>query len=292
MIIKKRPIITWLVDPNETRAANDIVIADVSIPFNRGLLLSYLENLNRIREENVEWGLPELVMPSFEEVMKKSHESFHKIMPSLFEDFSNSQQCGILLCRDNLTLVYGFGGNALHIWCFREVTGKSAFIFYSLNKSITGRIGVAIASTLIDDNNLFHGTLEQRQSQLASIAEFVTTYVAVKKYVRVETVVIPLGKFTAVEGTPLEYSDKKKVINLSGQKVIVMDSRWFRKIINDNDIFVRGFWRLQNKKNSNGEWYKELIFVNPFVRHGYHRSAKIEEDPENKEESEDDDKTK
>ena len=25
-----------------------------------------------------------------------------------------------------------------------------------------------------------------------------------------------------------------------------------------------------------GEWYKELIFVDSFVRHGYHRNAKIE----------------
>ena len=71
---------------------------------------------------------------------------------------------------------------------------------------------------------------------------------------------------------------KKKVVNQTGQKVIVMDSKWFRKIINDNDIYVRGFFRMQNKKNESGEWYKELIFVDSFVRHGYHRNAKIEDD--------------
>ena len=57
-----------------------------------------------------------------------------------------------------------------------------------------------------------------------------------------------------------------------------MDSRWFTKIINDNDIFVRGFFRLQNKKNDAGEWIKELIYVDSFVRHGYHRNAKIEDE--------------
>ena len=57
-----------------------------------------------------------------------------------------------------------------------------------------------------------------------------------------------------------------------------MDSKWFRTIINDNDIYVRGFFRMQNKKNASGEWYKELIFVDSFVRHGYHRIAKIEDD--------------
>ena len=31
-----------------------------------------------------------------------------------------------------------------------------------------------------------------------------------------------------------------------------MDSRWFVKIVNDNDIPVRGFFRMQNKKNNLG----------------------------------------
>lgn len=59
-----------------------------------------------------------------------------------------------------------------------------------------------------------------------------------------------------------------------------MDSKWFRKIVNDNGIYVREFWRMQNKKNDEGEWYKELIFVDSFVRHGYHRNAKIEDETE------------
>lgn len=73
-----------------------------------------------------------------------------------------------------------------------------------------------------------------------------------------------------------EYKFKDKIKNESGQKVIVMDSRWFRKIVNDNNIFVRGFFRFQNKKNERGEWYKELIFVDSYVRNGYHRNALIE----------------
>ena len=60
--------------------------------------------------------------------------------------------------------------------------------------------------------------------------------------------------------------------------VIVLDSRWFRKIVNDNNIFVRGFFRFQNKKNEHGEWYKELIFVDSYIRNGYHRDALIEKE--------------
>ena len=165
----------------------------------------------------------------------------------------------------------------MHIWYFTENHGKSIFNFYSINKSISGQTGVGITNTIIADNYLFKGSLEQRQNAIGSVANFVASYVAVKKYVKVETVIIPQGKFSNVQGTPLEYIEKKKVINNSGQEVIVMDSKWFRKIINDNDIYVRGFWRMQNKKNAEGEWYKELIFVDSFIRHGYHRNAKIED---------------
>lgn len=278
MIIKERPIITWLLNPNDTKAANNITIAPVSIPINRDILFSHLGQLNNLRAENLNWGLPELVMSSFEDVMIKSHSSFGKIMPSLFEEFSASGECGILLRRDNQTLVYRFVDNELHLWRFTELNGKSVFHFYSLNNSFKGSQGTGIVNTLLEDDCLFKGNLEQREMCVASVANFIATYVAVKKYVKVETVVIPQGKFTAVDGTPLEYVDKKKVINQLGQKVIVMDSRWFRKIVNDNEIFVRGFWRMQNKKNEQGAWYKELIFVDPFVRHGYHRDAKIEND--------------
>lgn len=111
---------------------------------------------------------------------------------------------------------------------------------------------------------------------MQNIATEIVLYNAVKKYVQVETVEIPLGKFTDIHGTPLEYVEKKKVINNTGQKVVVLDSKWFRKIINNNVIFVRGFFRLQRKKNSLGEWYKELIFVDSYVRNGYHRDALIE----------------
>lgn len=276
MLIKERPIITWLLSPNDNQPPKDIVISNVSNPINYGLLNADLAQLDQIRRERPNWGLPELLMPSFEEVMRKSQRSFEKIMPSLFEEFSNSEECGILLCK-NKTIVYGFGGNELHLWSFTEQNDKSVFNFYARYTSVKGHIGVGIVNTILEDDALFSGTMENRQGIAAAVGGFVSSYVAVKKYVKVETVIIPQGKFTEIEGTPLEYVEKKKVINNSGQEVIVMDSRWFRKIVNDNDIYVRGFWRFQNKKNEFGEWYKELIFIDPFVRHGYHRNAKIED---------------
>ena len=260
MLIKKRPIITWLLDPDSNKLPDGILLARSADPINHQLLNHHLEELNNIRIQEPEWGLPELLMPSFEEVMKKSAPSFEKIMPQLFHEFSEKEECGILLCQGNV--------------------GKSIFNFYTSNDFVGDQLRVGVLNPIISDNALFQGSLEDRHIALASVVNFVSAYVAVKRFVKVETVIIPQGKFTAVEGTPLEYVDKKKIINQTGQEVIVMDSKWFRKIINDNDIYVRGFWRMQNKKNDEGEWYKELIFVDSFVRHGYHRNAKIEDETE------------
>lgn len=280
MLIKKRPIITWLLDPDSNKLPDGILLARSADPINHQLLNHHLEELNNIRIQEPEWGLPELLMPSFEEVMKKSAPSFEKIMPQLFYEFSEKEECGILLCQGNVTMVYGYGGDKLHIWYFSEQNGKSIFNFYTSNDFVGDQLRVGVLNLIISDNALFQGSLEDRHIALASVVNFVSAYVAVKRFVKVETVIIPQGKFTAVEGTPLEYVDKKKIINQTGQEVIVMDSKWFRKIINDNDIYVRGFWRMQNKKNDEGEWYKELIFVDSFVRHGYHRNAKIEDETE------------
>jgi len=280
MFIKERPVITWLLNTDTTQPPTNIFVSKVSFPTNNNILLSDLNQLGKIRLDKPDWGLPELIMSSFEDVMRKSARSFEKVMPELFIEFGKTEECGILLCKGNKTLVYGFGGDELHIWCFTEQNGKSVFNFYSCNKSVNGHIGVDIVNTILADDNLFKGSLEQRQIAVAAVVEFVASYVAVKKFVKVETVIVPPGKFTDVDGTPLEYVDKKKIINNTGQEVIVMDSRWFRKIVNDNDIYVRGYWRMQNKKNELGEWYKELIFVDSFVRHGYHRNAKIEAESE------------
>lgn len=59
-----------------------------------------------------------------------------------------------------------------------------------------------------------------------------------------------------------------------GLTVHIRDSRWFTTIVRNEDFNVRGFFRLQPKKKD-GEWIRELIYIKPFVKHGYHRTADI-----------------
>ena len=278
MIIRKQPIISWLLDNNNTADEENLGIPTLNNREHFGYLYNGMRHLADVRDTLPDWGLPELVMPSFEKVMEKSAKSFFSIDHQLFQEFYADNVCGILLSRDCGTIVYGFGENKLYVWLFRQNDGKSQLLLYFYVESTEdNKRHIYTWPTLIDDEQLFSGNHEERKEIYERLANKLIVYLAVKKYVKVETIVVPVGKVVKFDDTILDYKTKEKVRNESGQEVIVMDSRWFRKIVNDNDIFVRGFFRFQNKKNEKGEWYKELIFVDSYIRHGYHRDAKIEE---------------
>lgn len=279
MIIRKRPIISWLLNANDTEHDYKFGVPMLDNKLHFGYLHNGLQFLADIREDQPDWGLPELLMPSFEEVMKKSAKSFFNIDHQLFQEFYNDNVCGILLSRDCGTIVYGFGENILYVWLFREDNGYSnLYMYFYVESTKDNKRRLYTWPTLTDDDQLFAGDKNERKQIYEMLANKLIIYLAVKKYVKVETIVIPIGTTTRFDNKILGYKSKEKVRNESGQEVIVMDSRWFRKIVNENDIFVRGFFRFQNKKDENGKWYKELIFVDSFIRHGYHRNAIIEDE--------------
>ncbi len=278
MVIKKQPIISWLLKKDASDFIGKIGIAEIQNFIHSKYLNDGIKFLANVQCQGPNWGLPELVMPSFEEVMKKSAKSFYNIDHQLFQEFYKENECGILISQQWGTIVYGFGEDVLYVWLFTtHKDGSKLYLYFYVRSTENNTRQIYTLSTLINDEELFCGNIVERQHIYEYLTNFLISYLAVKKYVEVETVEIPIGTVTILDDTVLPYKTKEKIRNDSGQEVIVMDSRWFRKIINDNDIFVRGFFRLQNKKNVDGEWYKELIFVNPFVRHGYHRNAKIEE---------------
>lgn len=279
MVIRKQPIISWLLEENYVFDPNKITVSNTSNLEHVGYLMNGIKWLGEIRESNPNWGLPELLMPSFKKVMKKSAKSFYKIDHQLFQEFYADNECGILVEKDYGTIVYGFGKNKLFVWLFKTINNISVLYNYFYFESTSdNKRQVYCWPTLLDDPELYNTDIEERYSLYECVANLLISYLAVKKYAEVETIIVPNKSIKILDDTINGYIHKEKVRNESGQKVIIMDSRWFVKIINDNDIFVRGFFRLQNKKNEFGEWYKELIFVDSFIRHGYHRNAKIEDE--------------
>lgn len=279
MLIQKQPVLSWLLDPSDNECSSKVGVPIIPDRAHYEYLCGGFKILSDIRNQNnPEWGLPELLMPSFEEAMRKSAESFSKIDHQLFQEFYRDDVCGILILKNLGTLVYGFGENTLHVWWFWTSYGLSNLLMYFYAESTDNNLrNIYTLPGLHLDKQLFAGLTEsEREHIYAKLTDEIMVYLAVKKYGKVETVIVPPGRSVRFDYEAKGYDKKNKIRNESGQEVVVMDSRWFRKIINDNDIFVRSYFRLQNKKNAKGEWYKELIVVKSHIRHGYHRDAKVE----------------
>lgn len=97
-------------------------------------------------------------------------------------------------------------------------------------------------------------------------AAMVAQILMFKKYASVETVISKAKSKTKQIDC--------KYLNETDMDIEYLDSKWFTTLVNSTGFKVRGFFRLQPKKKD-GEWTKELIWIDEFEKHGYHRKAKI-----------------
>lgn len=118
MVIRRQPVISWLLEKNYFFDPTKISILRVENIIHQEYLLNGMRHLAQVREMNPDWGLPELLMPSFKKVMGKSEKSFSTIEPQLFQEFYREKVCGILIDGE-ITIVYGFGENQAYVWLFR-----------------------------------------------------------------------------------------------------------------------------------------------------------------------------
>lgn len=242
--------------------------------------VALLENMNESRPD---WGLPELIMPSFEKAMKKSGNSFVKMDHELFQEFNKDKECGILLLKDwsakgYRTIIYRFTDNRLYIWLFESHLDISILrLYYYIESTEQNTRKQYICPFLTSNPQLFHTSNHSTHFNCDEIynrlTNYIMIYLAVKKYADVECVVVPPQKIVNVTEIQKDHSLKEKVKNDSGQEVILMDSRWFTTYVNNNLIHVRGYFKRQPTKNENGEWTRKLIFVKDHSRNGYTRKA-------------------
>lgn len=129
-------------------------------------------------------------MPSFEEIMKKSAKSFCKIDHQLFREFYNDNECGILISKHWGTVVYVFEDNELHIWLFAtHHDGSKLYLYFYAKSTENNTRQIYTWPTLIYDE-LFLGDVNERQHIYECLTNSLMSYLAVKKYAKVETVVI------------------------------------------------------------------------------------------------------
>ncbi len=86
-------------------------------------------------------------------------------------------------------------------------------------------------------------------------------------------------KFAKVEIKQLPPKSRKKefnckYVNDTDNTIQILDSTWFTTLVKSDAFKVRGHFRLQPKKDDNGNWTKELIWIKDFQKSGYTASAK------------------
>jgi hypothetical protein len=95
-----------------------------------------------------------------------------------------------------------------------------------------------------------------------------------------EVVILKLFKSYADIETKTIFPNSKvkdfhcKYVNDTRLKLTYLDSKWFTNLVKSEGFSVRGHFRLQPKKK-NGEWTKELIWINDFEKTGYTAPARM-----------------
>ena len=91
-----------------------------------------------------------------------------------------------------------------------------------------------------------------------------------KRYAEVE--VVDAKPFKKVQ---IQDEDKKDTLLVdSTLPMSYLDCSWFRTIVRKEGFMVRGHFRMQPYKNEKREWDYKLIYIEPFQKHGYTRTAK------------------
>lgn len=92
-----------------------------------------------------------------------------------------------------------------------------------------------------------------------------------KKHAEVE--VVDAKPFKKVQIPKNDAGDDTLLVD-SHLPVKYYDCSWFRTIVRTEGFSVRGHMRRQPYKNEDGEWDYKLIFIRPYQKHGYTRTAK------------------
>jgi len=100
------------------------------------------------------------------------------------------------------------------------------------------------------------------------LISYIEAILLFKHYAKVETIhVKPKEKVK-------DPNSKENHVNASDIPINMLDCRWFNNIIRNEPFGVRGHFRLQPKKNDEGEWIKEMIYIKPFIKTGYNIKAR------------------
>lgn len=106
-----------------------------------------------------------------------------------------------------------------------------------------------------------------QELNLRDYINMVLDYLCLRQWAEIE-----IAEIKTTQKKEVKEKKKVKIIIEDGISYFTFDSKWFTEICNNNEFIVSGHFRLQPY----GDGSRRLIWINEFIKHGYHRKALIE----------------
>ena len=197
--------------------------------------------------------------------IKGAERSISKLITLLKEDYSSKE--AILLIDERL-VVYSNKQTPEGFVASLLILGKSGNIMLSgvAKMGPTGGF-INMYATDFYIKGLDASMRASDKSQIFAVAACQTDMLLLfKKYAQVE--IVESKARTKIHAHGCKY------LNETDLDIEYLDSKWFTSLVNSQGFKVGGHFRLQPKKKE-GEWTKELIWINDFEKKGYNRKAGI-----------------
>ena len=211
------------------------------------------------------------VLKVSESFKKAADLAKYKLEEAMFDMFHGvwSVHKGTLIYKDTVTIFHiaNYKGALCYVSIFeflRDGELKRAFYLDGRHKTNSG-ISIGLRSEEVDPEEPFTEVIDLEGWACNAYCN-IFRLLAFKKYAQVETVESKARTKIHAQGC--------KYLNETDLDIEYLDSKWFTSLVNSKGFKVGGHFRLQPKKKE-GEWTKELIWINDFEKKGYSRKAGI-----------------
>ena len=213
---------------------------------------------------------PIVLSKKFFTVMEKSEDAFSPFHNIILQECEG--ECGVVhapYLEMGAILLYAVEHETLSIWVVlnhkkddKHIVAPSCYISVSPQDNKKG-VGHQLS---IDYIPLLDGCSEAPVG-LYTHAFTILTYLCLRKWAEVE-----IAEIKTLIKKEVKKQKKTVVVTEEGLSYFTFDSKWYTEVCNNNDFNVSGHFRLQPY----GDGSRKLIYINEFVKHGYHRKASID----------------
>lgn len=213
---------------------------------------------------------PVVISKSFFSVMEKSEDAFTPFHNDIIEECDG--ECGVVHAPyliKGAFLLYAVENGKLSVWVvLNQKQGEKNIVVPSAYISVfpIDKKKGAGHQLVIDYIPLLLGCIEL-PIPLYTHAFTILTYLCLRKWAEVE-----IAEVKTKVKEEIKKGKKSIIVTKDGLSYFIFDSKWYTEVCNNNDFNVSGHFRLQRY----GDGSRRLIYINEFVKHGYHRKALID----------------